>query len=257
MDADDWDTGKSGIAFLCVCTGDPDSKDYIANCSVMKMMQQCLKTKLGYHTIPVGTNMTRHQLDAILHQIEHCTLPESYRRAVFYFFGHGNAKSVKLADGYVERQHIINKFQSICSEDSDIFKIIMFDCCRKEKSVTCVAVEETNQQITQETNQKTLSACDCCDAEWQYHASINTLMIDATDINSKAHYREIGGCGLFTQYFVELAPTRNVSLGELLVEMRRKVRNEVISHHKTQLVVFQDKLLGTVNLLEESQGTGL
>ena len=254
--ADDWDTGKTGIAFLCVCEGDPGSKDHIANCSAMKMMQECLRTKLGFHTIPVGTNVTQHQLDTILDQIEHRTLPESYRRVVFYFFGHGNAQFLILADGKVERQHIINKFQSISPKNSDVFKIIMFDCCRMEKSLTCVAVEETNQKTDQDTDQKALAARDSCNAEWQYLVSRNTLVIDATDVNSEALYLVKNGCGLFTQRFAELATTRNISLGDLLAEIRREVHNEVASQHNEQLVVVQDKLLGTVNLLEESQGTG-
>ena len=40
----------------------------------------------------------------------------------------------------------------------------------------------------------------------EYPASTNTLVINATDYNSKAYYKVTNGCGLMTYFFSQLAP---------------------------------------------------
>ena len=237
--------GRSGIAFLCVSTGSPGEKDFIANCTAMEKMKVCLGEKLGYLPIPVGMNMTTHQLDILIGKIEKLKLPESYCRVIFYFFGHGNDDFVKLADDFVERQHIISKFQFICPPNSNVFKIFIFDSCRKTKPLTCEAVQESDDK-------KAALSGESWKVRGQYPESTNTLVINATDCNSKAYYHEANGCGLMTRFFAELAPTRNESLRDLLAA----VRQEIAAHMETQILVYEDKLMGTVNLLAESQGTG-
>ena len=246
--ADNWETGKEGIAFICVSTGHPDSKDYIADCIAGDKMVECLGTKLGYHTIHVK-NMTSGDLDNLLGQIERRTLPASYHRAIFYFFGHGNATSVRMADGaYIERSHIAKTFHSICPPDSDVTKTIIFESCRLEGGVTCKAVQEMSI--------KPLPGGVCSEVGGSYPALKNTLIIDATNFDNEAHYKN--GCGLFTRHFTELAPTLNVSLYELLVEVRKAVIEETPPGrvNREQLLDFRDMLISSVCLLAESQGTG-
>ena len=235
-------TGKRGLAFLCVCTGYKDSKDYIENCIAMKEMQDCLEKKLGYVTVPLGTNVTTYQLDSLLNQFGKFKLPESFDRVVFYFFGHGNDLLVKFANTFVERKYIISKFQSICPPKSNVYKIFIFDSCRKVNGVTTVAVEETCQKQSLEQWQ----------SEGQYPESTNTLVINSTDYNHKAYYT--CGCGLMTKFFTELAPTRNESLRDLLAAVRQKIFS--VLPNGNQVLVYEDKLMGKCNLLAESQGEG-
>ena len=247
---DDWETGKAGIAFVCVSCGLPSDEDYIKNCTAGDKMVECLGTQLGYHTIPVK-NMTSADLDDLLDQIERRTLPASYHRAIFYFFGHGNATSIKMADGvYIERHYIVKKFQSICPPDADITKTIIFESCRltnAENAVTFDAVQES----------ATLSVSECSSDGGPYPVYKHTIVVDATNFNNKAHYRCCDGCGLFTQKFTELAPILNVSFYDLLVEVRNAVVKETPDKEKEkQLLDFKDMLMQSVYLLAESQGAG-
>ena len=239
--------GKFGIAFLCVSTGSPGTDEYIANCTALEKMKECLGEKLGYLTFDVGTNITTSQMDSIISQVETLKLPPSYQRVIFYFFGHGNDESVKLADGYYPRQHIISKFQLICPSESDVFKIFIFDSCRMVNgtATTCEAVQESNEQ-------RALTGGEAWKTRGQYPESTNTLVINATDLDSKAYYLTTNGCGLMTQFFTELAPTRNESFRDLLVAVRKEIAEQTTA----QILVYEDKLMGTVNLLAESQGTG-
>ena len=59
---------------------------------------------------------------------------------------------------------------------------------------------------------------------------------------------------LMTYHLTELASTRNESLSDLLVAVRKRMAKE--TQNITQILVYEDKLMGTVNLLAESQGTG-
>ena len=218
----------------------------------MTKMQVCFEEKLGYLTIPVGMNVTPHQLDLIIAQVEKLELPETYRRSLFYFFGHGNEKSVKFADGYVERQYIISKFQAICPQDSDkVFKIFIFDSCRTGNYITCHAQQETGE----------LSGDKVWKQTGQYPASSNTLVINATQAHCKAFYLVENGCGLMTRFFTELAPTRNESLYDLLVAVRQEIvayqlKKSSDDPEHTQVLVYEDNLMGVVHLLAESRGTG-
>ena len=236
---------KFGIAFLCVSTGSPGSDEYIANCTALDKMKDCLGKKLGYLTFDVGTNITTSQLDSIISQVETLKLPPSYQRVIFYFFGHGNDESVKLADGYFPRQHIISKFQLICPPESDVFKIFIFDSCRMVSGTTCEAVQESLEQ-------RALTGGEAWKTRGQYPESTNTLVINATDFDSKAYYLTTNGCGLMTQFFTELAPIRNESFRDLLAAMRKEIAEQTTA----QILVYEDKLMGTVNLLAESQGIG-
>ena len=212
---DDWKTGKAGIAVVAVSAGDPDSEDYIAGCIAGNKMVECLGTELGYHTIH-EKNMTSVELDKLLYQIEQRTLPASYRRAIFYFFGHGNATSLKMADGqFVERRYIVDKFQKICPTGSGVTKTIILESCRVEKAVTCKAIPETTMTYA------SLSVCDCSKPGGHYTVSKDTIVIEATDRGNKAYYHD--GCGLFTHHFTALAPILNVSLDVLLVKVRTAV----------------------------------
>ena len=242
---------KAGIAFLCVSTGDPRSGDFIANSTALEKMEDCLGTKLGYLTISVGTNMTTSQFGSLVSQVTMLKLPESYNRVMFYFFGHGNDDSLQFADGAIERQHIISKFQLISPTNENLFKIFIFDSCRMVNVTMCEAIQESS-------GCKALAG-EAWEAIGQYPESVNTLVINATTCNSKAYYRDIDGCGLLTKFFTELAPTRNESLRDLLAVMRQKIAHEtqMDTLNTTQILVYEDRVMGIINLLAESQGTGI
>ena len=176
-------------------------------------MAECLETKLGYHVVRVGINwnMTSKELDDLLASIKESKLPESYRRAIFYFFGHGTASQIKTADRYYERRDIVVRFQSICDPELDVYKIIIFECCRRDKPVTCEPVQESAAL-------QALSIDTCSKAEGTYPMAKNTLVINATNFDHPAHYVAENGCGLFAGDFTELAPTKNISLNDLLVQ---------------------------------------
>ena len=232
---------KSGIAIICVSTGYPDSKDFIANCTAMEKLRICFKEKFGYLTIQLGMNATSHQLNLTLDQVERLELPESYCRVVFYFFGHGNENSVKFADRFVKREYIVSKFQAICpNEDSNVYKIFFFDSCRTETRYH--------------------EALAGGESEGQYPASKNTIVINATERNCNAFYLVEKGCGLMTHFFAELAPTRNESLYVLLVAVRKEIYDFEKSignpQDKHQMLAYNDNLMGVVNFLAESRGDG-
>ena len=75
------------------------------------------------------------------------------------------------------------------------------------------------------------------------------------------------GCGLVTLYFTDLAPEMNATLNEVLTEVRRKVVAYINNHpehvqrytshqYVPQVLVYEDRLMGCVNLLAESTGNG-
>ena len=243
---------KKMIAFLCVCTGDRDKENYIEKCTAMEKMRDCFETKLGYLTIPVGENVTTTQLDDLINQIKVIGtnfIPNLFTRVLFYFFGHGTEDSIQLADGFYRRDVIIKSFQSICPQDTadhDIYKIFIFDCCRVVINTTTEAVQVSEEQRSLGGDEPPWTVRS------KYPASTNTLVINATDCNCKAYYKVTNGCGLMTYFFSQLAPKRNESLGDLLVAVRREI---VIQCSSGQMLVYEDKLMGTCNLLAESCGT--
>ena len=103
-------------------------------------------------------------------------------------------------------------------------------------------------------------------------------MIYATDNNSKAYYiddnsksypidsgehGEMKGCGLVTYFFTTLAPLMNQPLPAVLAEVRKSVDKfikeqaslQTESRLRPQVLVYEDLLMGNVNLLAESKGT--
>ena len=232
------DSKAIGLAVLCVSTGSPGNPDYIENCSAMERMQDCFETKLGYLTIPMGVNITTSQLLLLMNEVKTLTLPNRFCRIIFYFFGHGDEDSIKCADGYISRQAIITSFQSVCSSNTDIFKIFLFDCCRMVNArAKGISYDESASELQRKLVAK------------------NTLVINAADCNCKAYYDITKGCGLMTHFFTEFASTRNESLYDLLV----MVRASVITHSSSdisQMLVYEDKLMGTCRLLAESHGSG-
>ena len=241
---------KAGIAILCV------SGDFIPNCTALEKMEDCLGTKFGYLTISVGTNITTSQVDSLISQLAMLKLPESHNRVIFYFFGHGSDDSLQFADGTIERQYIISKFQLISPTNANLFKIFIFDSCRMVNGTTCEAIQESSDCKTSSSYR--VLAGESWKAKGQYPESVNTLVINATTCNSKAYYRDIDGCGLLTKFFTELAPTRNESLRDLLAVIRQKIAHETQMETltTTQILVYEDKVMGIINLLAESQGTG-
>jgi hypothetical protein len=219
---------KSGIAFLCVCTGNPNSPNFIENCTAMDKMHHCLNDQLGYLTIKVGMNVTDEQFRIFITTIKSLELPSNFNRVIFYFFGHGDRVSIHLADNGQSRQEIISTFESLSTPD--VFKILIFDCCR--------ATDESRDGIEQQS-------------------SANTLVINATASNNEAYYKVNSGCGLFTEYFTELAPKRNESIHDLLAEIRTCIARDPLASNVFQMPVSDDKLYGRCNLLAESQGTGV
>lgn len=200
-------------------------------------MKYCLETQLGYVTVVVGESVTTSHLISLLRQVEKLSLPINFNRVFFYFFGHGTEQTIQVADGCMNRGEIISGFQSICPPERDVFKIIMFDCCR---------VRDTT----------TLKYCNPWFSEGEYPDSTNTLVINATEKDFKAYYGVTNGCGLMTHFFTQLAPTMNDSIRELLAAIRVKIRRVAKKNSVTQVLVYEDKLMGKCNLLGESHGEG-
>ena len=244
------------IAGVCTSTLEPGREDHIAKCTAGEKMTQCLGTEFGHDVINSTLNMSSQELDRLILEIgqKQRNHPIGYNKAILYLFCHGDAHSVKLADGFVERQYIVKKFQS--QFPSEVIKIIIFDCCRLESSPTCVAIEEQNQDTTNSTNLGNLSIHDCSKEDGCYPVSNNMIVIEATDYNRKAFYTENNGCGLFTECFTKLAPTLNVSLAELLVEVRNKVYKQAHSEGEEQCLMYKERLFDTIYLLAESCGIG-
>ena len=103
---------KVGLAILCCCTGEEGSDNYIANCKAADVMGSCFN-KLGYLVHSLGTNVTLRQLSSTFDDLSRLSLPPSYSRAVFYYFGHGNETTVSFAkDENKEREKIATDFLS-------------------------------------------------------------------------------------------------------------------------------------------------
>ena len=206
----------------------------------MDRMQRCLETQLGYITVIVGTNVTRSRITSLMKQVKTLVLPDNICQVFFYFFGHGNEKSLDLADGDFDRSSIISGFQSICPPEKDVFKIFMFD--------TCSVLEEDMPHSTANSTEHWIPG-------GKYPDSTNTLVINSAEMNCEALYSVADGCGLLTFYFAQFAPTTNDSIRELLVNIRCKI-NKVLKG-VFQLLVYEDKLMGKCNLLAESKGKGI
>lgn len=230
-------SNKEGLAFLSGCSGTPGTEDYIENCTAIERMKYCLETQLGYVTVVVGENVTRSNLISLLRQVEKLSLPINFNRVFFYFFGHGTKETIQVADGCINRSEIISGFQSICPPERDVFRIFMFDCCRVRDTTTPKYRNPWS-------------------SGGEYPDSTNTLVIYATEKDFKAYYGVTNGCGLMTYFFTELAPTMNDSIRELLAAIRVEIRSVARKNLVTQVLVYEDKLMGKCNLLAESHGEG-
>ena len=231
---------KSGLAFLSACKGSSaGDDDCIENCTAISKMRKCLEKELGYVVITVGENVTKSDLISLIEQVRTLVLPKSFSRIIYYHFGHGDHESIKVADGFIKRSDIITCFQSLGGQESNVFKIFIFDSCRVAE-ISSESIYSSKHWIS----------------GGQYPSSTNTLVIDATEWNFKAYYEVTSGCGLMTHFFTEFAPTRNESIWELLVSIRNAVVQQTQQEDLTQMLVYEDKLMGKCNLLAESQGTG-
>ena len=241
--------GAIGIAGVCTCTLAPGHKDHIENCTVGDRMGHLLGTQFGYDMVKSTLNMSSVELDVIIEKMGRTqdNPRTKYGQAILSFFGHANAHSVKLADGEVSRQVIIEKFKS--QFPPDVIKIVIFECCRLVYPPTCEAIQETNKDAM-----SSLSGLDHSQTDIQYTVTENMIIIEATNYDNKAYYSN--GCGLFTKHFTELAPRRNVHLGELLIEVRSKVSDEAKSQEKKQVLQCREVLFHAIHLLAESRGEG-
>ena len=231
--------GKTGFALLSACTGTPDTVEYIEKCTAIDKMKNCLETQLGYVTVVVGKNVTKSHFISLFNELETLILPTCVSRVIFYHFGHGDDETIIVADGYFKRSHIMKCFQSIGSS-LNVFKIFIFDSCRLVNNRTVEVVEGHKPWIP----------------AGKYPHSMNTLVVCSTASNFKAYYDVKKGCGLMTLCFIKYAPTTNISLRELLVTVRSAVVDSTRHECLTQMLVYEDKLMGKCNLLAESQGIG-
>ena len=190
--------------------------------------------------------MTTAHITSLVEQVETLVLPDNICRVFFYFFGHGNEKLLKLADGYIDRKIIISGFQSICPPEKDVFKMFMFDTC---------SVPE--KDMPHSTANSTANSTEHWIPGGKYPDSTNTLVINAAAKNCEAFYFVTHGCGLLTSYFAQFAPTTNDSIRELLVKTRCKIRDVLKKKDRFQMLVYEDILMGKCNLLAESKGEGI
>ena len=263
------DTHKAGLCVICSCTN-PCYAEPIENCTAPQKMRTCFESKLGYSTILVGPDMSTQDLYDVLRDLK---IPEACSddyRFLFYFFGRGTDDEICLADGNFKRSDIISELQKL---SPNIFKIVFFDSCRTDSNSNTYSFEVTMHKPIQETASiQGLSWTSQWKKEkhYPYADCVNTLVINATDYNSMAYYIDGGkhadmkGCGLVTHYFTTLAPLMNESLPDVLAKVRVKVDGfikEYASAHtgtilRAQVLVYDDRLMGKVNLLAESKGTG-
>ena len=271
------DADKAGLCVICSCT-QPHVGEPIKNCTATLKMRTCFETKLGFSTILVEPNMSSQNLYSLLRELSTLQIPDSCGgdfRFLFYFFGHGFEDSICLADGNVKRSEIISELQKM---KRTIFKIILFDSCRVDSSHKPYSLEVNMGDYMEEATQasgymeglagsglpnegeRTCPYADC----------VNTLVINATDYRHKAYYLdddkhpEMKGCGLVTYYFTTLISQLNEPIFAVLAEVRKSVdefikQNAVLKSGidlSPQVLVYDDRLMGNINLLAESKGTG-
>ena len=239
-------------------------------------MRECFSKKLGYLVVKEETNVSSRQLEQTLAEVEKLTLPKSYSRVFFYFFGHGNDTSICLKDKSYKRTDIIKMLQSISSTHSEICKIFFFDCCRRIPPVGSQPIQVVDNEASSTFVLGQLFS-GSNDSEGDFTPGPNTFIIYATDFNSKAYFithleenevteEEVNGCGLATLFLTKLAPIRNESLANLLTEVRSEVYKYIKEHPDNversegslcyQLLDYKDRLMEKVNFLAESRGTG-
>ena len=220
--------------------------------------------------------MSSFTLSKLLRDLSTLQIPSSCEkkfRLLFYFFGHGTEREICLSDGNIECSKIIAALQKI---NSNVFKIALFDSCRVECRQQ-PPVETSNYNYNLEVNMDNPHQVVSLQGnlQWQdkerypYASCVNMLVIYATDFKSSAYYStsdEMKGCGLVTHFFTTLAPLRNEPLPAMLAEVRKEVDEFIkkkalspqsITIPAPQVLVYEDRLMGNVNLLAESKGEGM
>jgi hypothetical protein len=252
-------THKAGLCVICSCTH-PYYGEPIENCTAPEKMNVCFEHKLGYSTSKMEANLSTQKLFELLRELRALKIPESCSkdfRFLFYFFGHGNEREICLVDGNVQRSQIISELQKM---DPVLFKLVLFDSCRSE---------EVNEEPIQETVPALPGTSQWENQEHYPHAKcVNTLVIHSTDYRCKAYYidddthPDMKGCGLVTYYFTTLAPLLNEPLPAVLTEVRKEVdkflKERTLCQTNSlppQVLIYEDRLMGNVNLLAESKGT--
>ena len=265
---------KAGLCVICSCTR-PKYGEPIENCTAPERMNTCFGTKLGYSVIKVDSNLSTHILEKLLYDLSRLKIPLSCCkefRFLFYFLGHGTAKEVCLSDGNFKRSHIIEELRKV---SRDMFKIALLDSCRHEdtsptqKEAPGYDLEVTMSEPIQETVSSMKGRSPWDDHKDHPHAKyVNTLVINTTNFRSKAYYMdsdefpEMKGCGLVTHFFTTLAPKMNQPIMAVLAEVRKEVdefikkKQQHFSSLPSQVLVYEDLLMGNVNLLAESKGNG-
>ena len=200
-------------------------------------MRKCFKNNLGYLKIEVGPNMSSDNLKILLQELSELKIPKSCSktfRFLFYFFGHGNAEKICLADGDVRHEYIITEIQNMCPSRENFFKIILYDSCRSDPYAV------NTEAIQQKGDIRDLSGKE---QKWEHKIGypngkcVNTLVIHATDYYCKAYYvdgksklhvdDEMRGCGVVTYFFTQLVSSMNEPLTVVLAEVRKRVNKYI------------------------------
>lgn len=222
-------------------------------------MTQCFGMELGYLTHKVD-DMSSHSLQSLLLELTNLRIPEACSkdfRLLFSFFGHGNAEEICLSDGNVKRLPIIETLQKMSRV---LIKIILFDCCRTDPFPVTMSKPIPETQKLRDMGGGTTN--------WEMKSyspraeRVNTLVIYATDLQCKAYYSYLKGCGLVTYHFTELASTLDKPLLAMLSEVRKEVdmatqQEEPFRANISQVLDYNERIMGAadINLLAESKGS--
>ena len=275
----DRDSDKAGLCIICSCT-QPLNGEHIECSTSPQRMAVCFEEKLGYSLCKVE-NLSILDLKKLLDDVKNIKIPSNCNkdfRFFFYFFGHGTASEICLSDGNIERSVIISDLQNI---HEDKFKIAFFDSCRSVPQDQSLSVPQdvpgqcdfkVNMNEPIQAMGSLPGHSQCVDVPQNPFANTaNTLVIYTTDYRGKAYYcvadrddhLEMKGSGLATYFFTDLAPDHNQPLSVVLTEVRKEVdaflKKESSKDPELvpQLLVYDDRLMGSVNLLAESKGKGL
>ena len=274
----DQDGNKAGLCIVSSCTKPQDGE--LIQCSTSpQKMALCFEEKLGYSLYEVKDLSILH-LEKLLNDLGNIQIPSTCNkgfRFFFFFFGHGTANEICLSDGNIEKSVIISQLQKI---HKDKFKIVFFDSCQtvpqdESSSVPDSVPSLCDLEVTMEKPIQVVGSLpghsQCVDVmQLPFANRANTLVICTTDFRGSAYYcvadrvdhPEMKGSGLATYFFTLLAPTINQPLSAVLAEVRKEVdaflKKESCKDPTLmpQLLVYDHRLMGSVNLLAESKGTG-
>jgi hypothetical protein len=264
---------KAGLSIICSCTN-PRNGEPINDCTASEKMSQCFGEGLGFSVFE-SSDLSINKMHRLLRDLGCLKVPPSCDddfRFIFYFFGHGTENELCLTDGNVQRSLVVGELQKI---DQKLFKIVLFDSCRtkdrrsaESEHLSCNTSAVTMQEPIQEINKMVSLPGGIWKEEEHYPFAqcINTLVIYSTSPYSKAFYYdsddypEMKVCGLVTYFFTKLVSTENKALSAILSDVRKEVvsliREKVSyqSDNPLQVLVYEDLLMGNVNLLAESKG---